>query len=275
MSDPNLPAIPENVSNLPVLNMDHKEIVEIIKDNLADSNASFNDLDKIKVPQPQGDAAMFTVQTLSGPQGVATLVGVVSNVFMSRTFWSDGEGTGNNPPDCTSDDMLNGYGRRGSNDDHDGPHDCASCPMNAFGSAIKDGKAQKGKACNERAFISLLMGSSFLPVIVQVPSTSLAAWRKYLVRLSGFGKKFTSVVTSIGLAPKKSSGGQAYCELVFGAAGELPPVYAERVNAYAKMLAESFKRPQRTESDMPGGDAEDVPPPFDEDSLISEGEENG
>jgi len=259
----NLPALPAAVSSMPVLLLEPNQVAEVISENLQGVQASMNDLDKIKVPG--ADSAMFTVQTLDGPKGMGVIEGIVCMVSMSRAFWMSDEG-GNTPPDCSSENLIHGSGRRGENDEHDGPHDCASCPMNQFGSAMKDGKAQAGKACGERAHIAFLMGEGFLPNVVQVPSTSLAAWRKYLVRLSSFGKKYTAVVTSIGLVPKKSRGGKGYCELTFGSAGLLPPQAIERVAAYAKLLEASFKKVVREEQGMPAGDAGDAPPPFVDDS---------
>lgn len=272
MSEPttNLPALPASVSAMPVLLLEPSVVAEVISENLQGIQASMNDLDKIKVPG--ADSAMFTVQTLDGPKGMSTIEGIVCMVSMSRAFWMSDDG-GNTPPDCCSDNLIHGLGRRGNNDDHDGPHDCASCPMNQFGSAMKDGKPQAGKACGERAHIAFLMGEGFLPNVVQVPSTSLAAWRKYLVRLSSFGKKYTAVVTSIGLVPKKSRGGKGYCELTFASAGSLPPLAIERVSAYAKLLEASFKRIVREEQGMPGGDAADAPPPFAEEFPGGEYEE--
>ena len=269
-AETNLPAVPESVQNLPVLTQDVKEIKAVLAENMGAANMTAADLDKIKVPS--GDQNMWVMQTLNGPKAFEALEGVICMVQMGRSYWIS-EDVGNNPPDCSSVDTIVGYGKRGEQDLGDGPHDCASCPMNQFGSAIKKGVAQAGKACNERAHVFLLLGEGYLPQVVQVPATSLGAWRKYIARLSSFGKGYSAVVTKMGLAPKANKSGTKYLEIVFTSAGVLPPDAAARVKEYAAAFGESFKRAARREDeDAPAGDAHDAPPPFqDSDAPQQEG----
>lgn len=276
MSDKNLPALPTGVANLPVLTQDLSEIKSVLEENLGAAQLSANDLDKVKVPS--GDVPMWMVQTLNGPQGVAELEGVICMVQNSRTFWID-KNMGNKPPDCSSEDLLRGFGKRGDSDEHDGPHDCSGCAMNQFGSAVSDkGAPAAGKACNERAHLFLLCGSGYLPIVVQIPSTSLPAWKKYIARLSGFGKSYRAVVTKLALAPKKNKGGTAYMEIVFTSAGELPPDAVLRVKEYSTAFAESFKRATRENyegapgSETPPPPYEDAPPYSDDDLQPTEQE---
>ena len=257
-----LPAIPESVQYLPVLTQDVNEIKAVLQENMGAANMTAADLDKIKVPS--GDQNMWIMQTLNGPKAFEALEGVICMVQMGRSYWIS-EDVGNNPPDCSSGDTIVGHGRRGEQDVSDGPHDCASCPMNQFGSAIKKGVAQAGKACNERAHLFLLIGEGYLPQVVQVPATSLGAWRKYIARLSSFGKGYSAVVTRMALAPKANKSGTKYLEVMFTSAGVLPPEAAARVKQYASAFGESFKRATRRDDEAaPGGDEHDVPPPFED-----------
>ena len=257
----NLPALPESVQHLPVLTQDLGQIKSMLAKNMGAANLTAADLDKIKVPS--GDIPLWMVQTLEGPKGLEALEGVIAMVSMGRGYWQSDE-VGNTPPDCSSENTIVGYGRRGALDTHDGPHDCASCIMNQFGTATKDGKAGAGKACNERAHLFLLTGQGYLPQVVQVPATSLGGWRKFIARLSSFGKPFSAVVVKMTLAPKKNKGGTSYMEIVFNSISVLPPEACSRVEAYAAAFAESFKRATRQEYDAApgsGGDADDAPPP--------------
>jgi len=270
----NLPALPESVQYLPVLNQDLGQIKSMLAKNMGAANLTAADLDKIKVPS--GDVPLWMVQTLEGPKGMEALEGVIAMVSMGRGYWQSDD-VGNTPPDCSSEDTIVGFGRRGATDTNDGPHDCASCIMNQFGTATKNGVAGAGKACNERAHLFLLTGQGYLPQVVQVPATSLGGWRKFIARLSSFGKPFSAVVVKMTLAPKANRGGTKYMEIVFNSTAVLPPDAMARVEAYAAAFAESFKRAARPEYGDAGagsGDAGDAPPPeFDDIPPSPENEE--
>lgn len=258
----NLPALPDEVQSLPVFCQSVQEIKEVLQENLGAANLTASDLDKIKVPS--GDTPMWTMQTLEGPKGVGELVGVICAVQMGRSFWASKD-LSNTPPDCSSSDTISGFGRRGPEDD-DGPHDCAACPQNQFGSGVDaKGMPTRGKACSEKANLFLLMGSGYLPMVVQVPATSLGAWRKYIARLSSFGKAYSAVVSKLTLNATKSKGGQAYMQIVFSSVSVLPPDKYAAVKEYAAVFGESFKRASRSEvEETPGGDDVDAPPSYEE-----------
>ena len=264
MSSKNLPALPDGVKNLPVLTQDLGYIQSVLQENLGAANLSAGDLDKIKVPS--GNTPLWAVQTIDGPKGFDALEGIVVMVQMARSYWQ-GEDVSNSPPDCSSNDLIHGFGRRGDNDEHDGPHECVGCPMNEFGSAIRKGQPAAGKACNERVHLFLLMGSGYLPVVVQVPSTSLAAWRKYIARLSSFGKPFNAVVTKITLAPKRNKSGTEYMECVFSSAGELPAESVQSIRAYSEAFKPAFSRATRAAQDDID---DDTPPPYEDDAQVQE-----
>jgi len=260
----NLPALPESVQHLPVLNQDLGQIKAMLAKNMGAANLTAADLDKIKVPS--GEIPLWMVQTLEGPKGMEALEGVIAMVSMGRGYWQSDE-VGNTPPDCSSEDTITGYGRRGAMDTTDGPHDCATCIMNQFGTATKNGVAGAGKACNERAHLFLLTGMGYLPQVVQVPATSLGGWRKFIARLSSFGKAYSAVVVKMTLAPKKNKGGTNYMEIVFNSVSVLPPDAVARVESYAAAFAESFKRATKPEYEGSAGDADDAPPPSFEDDI--------
>ena len=77
--------------------------------------------------------------------------------------------------------------------------DCASCPMNRFGSA----QSGRGKACTEKRLICVLQENLTQPVIVKVSPTSLKPFFKYLLSLSleAKPKLFWEVETEFSLEP--------------------------------------------------------------------------
>jgi hypothetical protein len=57
--------------------------------------------------------------------------------------------------------------------------DCASCPMNRWGSA---GDARKGKACREKRLLLTLRDGEALPVVIVAPPTSILAVARFETR---------------------------------------------------------------------------------------------
>lgn len=96
------------------------------------------------------------------------LEGVVVETAVKRMkFDSDYKRDEADPPVCVSDDGVTGHGEPGG--------ECESCPFNQWGS----GKGGTGKACSEYLYVLLLEPGGTLPVVVQLPPTSLAPWRKF------------------------------------------------------------------------------------------------
>lgn len=112
---------------------------------------------------------------------------------------------GNNPPDCGSMD-----GRIGIEAESGEIKQCADCEFNKFGSG-KNG----AKACKQKRRIYLLREGEALPIILSLPTGSLAEFSKYVMRLLSKGKKTVSVVTKFTLKKAQNSGGINYSQAVF------------------------------------------------------------
>ena len=86
----------------------------------------------------------------------------------------------------------------------------ADCEFNKFGSG-KNG----AKACKQKRRIYLLREGEALPIILSLPTGSLAEFSKYVMRLLSKGKKTVSVVTKFTLKKAQNSGGINYSQAVF------------------------------------------------------------
>ena len=87
---------------------------------------------------------------------------------------------------------------------------CADCPNNKFGSA-KNG----GKACKQKRRMYLLRENESLPILLSLPTGSLAEFSKYVMRLLSRGKKPNRVVTKFSLKKVQNAGGISYSQAVF------------------------------------------------------------
>jgi hypothetical protein len=176
------------------------DLPTILEENLGGEDFSPFDLERIVLPGSGG--TIWEVSTIDGPKNVDKIRGIVLSVQRARAYWEsemDGEGT---PPDCSSNDGVHGFGNPGG--------ECITCPLNQFGSGKNN-----GKACKEIKNIFLLTENSMLPVILQVPPTSLKIWKKYAVQLMGHNfRSIHGVVTEFTLEKCKAKSGFTHSRLV-------------------------------------------------------------
>lgn len=215
-------------------------IQELLEDNLEGESLSPFDLERITLPA--GGATTWAVPTIDGEKDVKDLKAVIIMPQSSRSFWKEeltGEGT---PPDCSSEDMIQGVGDPGGL--------CASCQYNQFGS----GKQGTGKACKETKNLFILLEGSRLPYVLQVPPTSLKSYKKYMGQLTGTGKSVNAVVTSFTIEKTKSGSGFSYGKIIFRPAGELTQEQVTVVKQYRQMFKGFFTQNQNAatpDSDAP------------------------
>jgi hypothetical protein len=197
-----VPASNGGIADYQLATVDPESMRELVEVNLG-GNLSPRDLTTVHVPS--GVASSFDVPTLEGPQSVKELTGVLLRVGTSRALFSRSfqESGGKDRPECYSEDGLNGHGTPGG--------DCANCPMNVFGSALKG----YGKSCIEKKLLFLATKDSLLPMVVVASPGSHKGLQVYLRQLTAGGKLLSSVVTGISLTAAQSADGIKYSQLVF------------------------------------------------------------
>lgn len=217
---------------------DGGDITEIIAENFGDDGISPFDLDRVAMPA--GGGTTWEVPSLDGELALKTLEGVIVAWTKPRVFWEvsldDQEGDAQ-PPDCSSDDGEYGDGQYGRGSELHPSGDCASCPMNQWGSASGD---RKGKGCKETRLLFMLLEDGLLPVTVSLPPTSIQPLRKYFLRLASGRVPFYGVTTKLSLRKVDGSGAIKYAVV--------EPALGERLDpdlkAAAKEYGETFKTMQ-------------------------------
>ena len=138
---------------------------------------------------------------------------------------------GNAPPDCGSLDGEVGVGDPGGQ--------CATCPLNQFGSG-KNGS----KACKNKRRLYLLREGEVFPLLMSLPTGSLGSFTQYIKRLLAKGRKANSVVTRFSLKKVKSKGGIDYAQAQFSVDRPLTPEeytlivpLAAQVKTYSQRVA--------------------------------------
>jgi len=239
-------------SEFPFLQVMHTnpdvDLVEVMQENLGDEDFTIFDLDRVVVPS--GGATTWEVPGLSGVEETKTLRGIIVAVQKSRGYWKEeleGEGT---PPDCSSNDGETGFGEPGGS--------CLTCPLNQFGSG-KNGS----KGCKEIKNVFLLTENSMLPVILQVPPTSLKALRKYSVQLTGADlRQLSGVVTEFTLQKTKSRSGFTHSAISLRMVADLTGEQKQSVKRFKEAIEHSLKKERPADAhgdEAPAGRYEDAP----------------
>ena len=203
--------------------------IEALKSNLEGESLSPMDLDRVSVPGAGGTS--WCIPGLEGEETTQEIIGVIVGVQNCRAYWAGDFAGGGDPPDCVSEDNATGVGDPGGN--------CKLCPQAAFGSDSRG----KGQACKQIKRLFLLRPGSMLPLVVNLPPTSIRPATRYLLRLAGVGLKYQTAVTRITLEKTKNAEGIAYSVATFALAGKLDPGQAAAMEDYAKSMGPLLRRP--------------------------------
>ena len=178
-----------------------ENLATLLKDNIGDEGLDVTDMERLGMPS--GGGTQWEVPSLDGEPNMQTSVeGVIVSWKTIRLFWAqdiDAGGVGN-PPDCVSQDAINGIGDPGGQ--------CSHCPKAKFGSA-KGGQG-RGQACKTIRQIFLMQENATLPICVNLPPSSLKPIKQYFLRLALNNRPYYSVVTRLELDRTKNQDGIAY-----------------------------------------------------------------
>ena len=186
-----------------------------------------------RVKIPAGGALQFEIPTEDpdNPDYARTLEGVILYNHSAYTLWPEGsEYDEDTKPLCSSVDGKTGIGEPGGA--------CATCPMNAYGSARDGGR---GKACKNMRDIYLLRSGEYMPIQIALPPTSLMPYTRFVNEafLSRRRKVCTGVVR-IGLK-KAVSGSHEYCVATFTKIADFAGEDLAHIRAYADGFVAQIK----------------------------------
>lgn len=215
------------------------EAAELVRANAAGEEIGVGDLDRIRVPA--GGATNWSVPTIEGEKSEKFLEGIILHVGRRRAYWANPNPTGD-PPDCRSNDCISGIGEPGG--------DCASCPLNEFGSARRaDGTTGRGKGCKETALLFMLRPGNHLPEVVVVPPGSLKTVKQYRLKLP---VPYFGALTRLKLTKAQNKDGIGYAQIVPEFAGALSAEQTRQVKEYADTLRGVFEATTVDRDEMDG-----------------------
>lgn len=207
---------------------------DIVNINMGGSGVDPSMLDKIKVPS--GGSLSWEVPGIDGePEPRKELVGVFVGLQNIRSFYATKYEGGNEPPNCSSRDGVNGdpddvAQERGATGN------CNTCPLARFG------PDNERPLCSGRRLALFLPPDSMLPLVINVPPTSMRELDKYLIRLTSKKLPFFKAVTSLKLVKEKNSGGIEYARIAPSFVRVLEPEEAQSAFAMFKSLSQVFSQ---------------------------------
>lgn len=204
--------------------------------------------DNIKIPA--GGILAFEVPSADSDEAdlIKDLECVIVDHHPINTYWASEMGDDNKAPDCVAYDGKTGFKAEG------GCRECATCPYNEFGSG-KNG----GKACKNGHRLYILRSGQIMPMILQLPPTSIKSFKNYLSKkVLMNGQRPTQVLTNISLVREENAGGIKYSCASFKKLRNLNDEEAQsvaQISATVKAMRQAMaQQPPVREDDAPGGD---------------------
>lgn len=202
--------------------------------------------DRVKIPSGGQTAFEIPGETEDDSEIAKTITGVIIHHHPVNAYWKDEYTGGNQQPDCSSYD-----GKKGVDTVTGEIKDCASCPMNQFGTGTRG----RGKACKNIHRCYILQEGNPVPLILPLPPTSLKSLRDYIgKKLLLRGMRSHSVITEISLKKEKGNGDVPdYSKAVFVLKGKLSPNQAKEAEVMRQMVIQMTDAPDIDTSDYNTG----------------------
>lgn len=224
-------------SNDSFLALQDFDLSGVMAEEMNGLSASF---ERIRIPIGGGTVFEIPGDDPDDVDTVKELNAVILYQHPLNSYYSVKYTGGSNPPDCGSYDGLMGHGNPGGL--------CKNCPFNEFGSGENG-----AKACKNRRRIYLLREGDMFPMILSLPTGSLKAFTRYLMRVLPKYKSSNAVVTRFTLKKTTSNTGIAYSQAQFSVARVLSPEEHRLIAAMTEQV--------KAMSASVGYDTEDSIPP--------------
>lgn len=214
---------------------------ELLRSHLQENEVNEFDLTRIKVPT--GGALQWQVPTLEGEEARKTITGVVVGSKNTRSWWHKKYEGGSDQPDCSSPDARLATAQEGfdipAERSESGELICDTCDYSSWGSA----EGSRGQACKLMRQLFLLTSEKLLPMVVNLPPTSLKPAGGYFLGLVDYGIDQKHVITEIGLEKVSAQGVPDYARATFRVAERIEdPAAIGRIEEYAAALEPMLSR---------------------------------
>ena len=198
-------------------------LAELFSEELDGLRPSF---EKIKIPAGGGLAYEVPGDDPASPDSAKEFSAVILYHHPINSYYKEKFPGGNNPPDCSSLD-----GKLGVVSETGECRDCKTCSYAKFGSGENG-----GMACKQKRRMYLLREGEMLPIIMTLPTGSLAEFTKYVTRLVTKGMKANHVVTKFTLKRAQNSTGINYSQVICAVDRPLSPEEKKNIAAMTEQV---------------------------------------
>lgn len=202
-----------------------KKTIEMIQGAVGGKGLTWRNFER--AVNPASGEAQWKMEDLDGSMTRFNDVeGIVIFHKMTRSYWKTKFKGGGTPPDCASEDGLEGVGNPGGT--------CSKCPFSKFGSGENN-----SQACRQIKQLFLLREGEILPVLINLsPINSEKATTFFLRLLSRKQLAFNQVITKITMSPDKSNSGYDYGDVKMAMVEQIPPEASDQIEGLTDMFTE-------------------------------------
>lgn len=222
--------------SFPILSSGVGEALEALEANLGGQALSAFELPRAKVPSGGGSA--WEIDAMDETDVAKTLRGIIVMHRLVRSYWEAGidEGGGGSPPDCFSDDSINGQGAPGGS--------CGTCPLAKFGSAKPrpGASAARGQACQQRHQIFMVAEGEMLPFLVSLPPSSLGPMKRFMLRQVSKRTPYDTFIVELGLDQGTNRDGIKYSKVKPKMVSKLSKDEIAAVRVYSAKIRPSLEQ---------------------------------
>ena len=210
----------------------------LVRENIGNQSLTPADFNRVRFPS--GGQLFWTVPNILGKDTPEeTLEGIILLHRIERVYW-EGAYTGEKiPPNCASRDGVEGIGNPGGK--------CSQCRLSGWDT---DPKGGGGQACKQIGLQFIMRKDEILPLVVQIPPTSLTPVKQFMLGLVSKGLKFSHCVISLGLESAQNKRGIKYSKIKPSLVSVLPEEARLQVDMYAAQFNAAFTRVTITEDDL-------------------------
>jgi hypothetical protein len=191
-----------SLANFATFAMSEEDKTELLEDLIGTGGLNRTSLPKIKVP-----AGGSRAWDLGEGEPVSKIKGIILAKKEVKVFYLSSDTLGT-PPDCSSEDCIKGTGIIRQGQSMKVTRECRSCPNNQWGSSPKGGK---GKACSDRLIMAILLEDSLLPMVLNVPPTSIKAMDNFVKSVVNKTRRpLNNFIVELSLNTAEGPGGIKY-----------------------------------------------------------------
>lgn len=248
---------------------DDPDVREALAANFGDGESITADC-MIRVKVPSSGAAKWTIDELEGETQVDELVGLMVYYAAGGVLWPTTDPVDGTQPVLRTDDLVTAYRVGDDLGDIDpdvleqfrinGGYDWQALAGEGGPYGWGSGKGGRGKRATEFKVIGILRQGDILPILLNVPPTSIKSVSSFVKKLSAKAVPWYRAVIGLSLEEAKNEGGQKFSRIK--TPRRVGTITREEAEIARKLYREPIQRALVRDSELVETVAKDTGAPF-------------